>query len=64
MRIEGEHKKISTKVIEIPRDEAMAFIEYECDGRLEGVFERLSYSPKEDVLYLIGKDGGTGLKTI
>ena len=42
----------------------MAFIEYECDGKLEGVFERLSYSPKEDVLYLIGKDGGTGLKTI
>ncbi len=26
------------KIIEVPREEAMEFIEQECDGRFEGIF--------------------------
>ncbi len=64
MVIVGNHKKPKDKIIEIPKEEAFAFIECECEGRLEGIFDRLSYDGQEDVLYLIGKDGASGLETI
>lgn len=35
------------KVIDVPRDEAMEFIEQECDGKFEGLFDRLHFDSAE-----------------
>jgi hypothetical protein len=48
------------KIIEVPREEAMEFIEQECDGRFEGIFDRLHFEPAEEVLYLMAKDAELG----
>lgn len=44
------------KIIEVPRDEAMEFIEAECDGKIEGLFDRLHFDPQEEVLYLLSRE--------
>ena len=43
-------------MIKIKKDEAIEFINYECDGKLEGIFKCLKYDEKKKVLYLIGRD--------
>lgn len=42
----------------------MAFIEGECEGKIEGIFDRLSFDSEEDVLYLVGNGGDQKLTTI
>ena len=52
----GDLKSSKTvKLIEIPREEAMEFIEMECDGKLENIFDRLRYDNSEEVLYLVSQ---------
>ena len=34
----------------------MEFIEYECDGKLENIFDRLKYDSQEEVLYLVSQE--------
>ena len=41
------------KIIEIPKDEAIMFIERDCQGKIENVLNKLKYSPKEEALYLV-----------
>ena len=43
-------------MIKIKKDEAIEFINYECDGRLEQIFKCLKYDDKKKVLYLVGRD--------
>lgn len=62
--ISGNNKKTNDKIIEIPKEEAIAFVECECDGKLEKLFDHLCYDKEEDVLYLVGKEGVAGLGTI
>ena len=65
LRIMGEKRRSKEKkIIDIPKAEAMCFIEDECQGRLEGVFDRLSFDPQEDVLYLVGSRPDPALMTI
>ena len=52
----------TVKIIEIPREEAMEFIELECEGKLENVFDRLRYDGEEEVLYLMSQ--GAGLEEV
>jgi hypothetical protein len=33
------------KIIEVPREEALQFIQEECDGKIEGLFDRLCFDP-------------------
>ena len=42
----------------------MAFIEEECSGRLEGIFDRLLFDSKKGILYLMGSGGDLTLVTI
>lgn len=62
--IADQKKNVENKIISIPREEALAFIECECEGKLEGIFDRLSYDAEEDVMYLIGNGGDDKLTTI
>lgn len=56
MHILGDNKATKEiKVIEISKEEAIEFIQYECDGKIEGIFDCLRYDYKEKVLYLVGK---------
>lgn len=48
------------KVIEVPRDEAIEFINEECDGKIQKIFDRLHYDAKDDLLYLLAKDAEIG----
>jgi hypothetical protein len=43
------------KIIEVPREEALQFIEEECDGKIEGLFDRLSFDSDGKILYLLSK---------
>ena len=44
------------KVIEIPRDEAVLFLEKDCNGKLENILDKLRYDAKGDTLYLVTND--------
>lgn len=44
------------KVIEIEKEEALDFIEQECNGRIQSIFDHLRYDSQEAVLYLVGNE--------
>ena len=57
LQILGDNKSTKEiKIIEIPKEEGLEFIQYECDGKIELIFECLRYDPNEKVLYLVGKE--------
>ena len=57
LQIIGDSKdKREIKVIEIERDEALDFLDQECQGKLELLFDHLRYDKEEEVLYLVGND--------
>ena len=49
------------KVIEIPRDEAIVFIEKECDGNAERLLEKLKYDRATETLYILSETMDEGL---
>ena len=57
LQIIGDTKsKKEIKVIQIERREAIQFIEQECGGKLDNLFDRLRYDKKDEVLYLVAQD--------
>lgn len=41
------------KVIEVPKEEAVIFIEKDCKGKPENLLHKLKYDPKSETLYLV-----------
>lgn len=57
LQIIGDCKdKKEVKVIEIEKGEAIDFLEHECKGKIEQIFDCLRYDKKDEVLYLVGAD--------
>ncbi len=57
LQILGDNKSTKEiKVIEIPKEEAFEFIHFECEGKIEQIFDCLRYDVTEKILYLIGKE--------
>jgi hypothetical protein len=40
-------------VIEIPKEEALIFVEQECDSSIEKIIEKLRYDESNDTLYIV-----------
>lgn len=40
------------KVIEIPKEEGLIYINQECGGKLEGLLEKLKYNHQKEALYI------------
>jgi hypothetical protein len=46
LQVLGDNKSTKEiKIIEIPKEEGLEFIQYECDGKIELIFECLRYDP-------------------
>lgn len=45
--------KRNLKIIDIPRDEATLFIEEDCNGKIEVLFDKLKYDKDSDTLFLM-----------
>lgn len=43
------------KVIEIPREEALVFLEKDCDGKMERLLDKLKYDQSTETLYLVSE---------
>lgn len=41
------------KVIEIPKEEAIVFIEKDCNGKVENIADKLKYDAPTETLYLV-----------
>jgi hypothetical protein len=41
------------KVIDIPKEEAIIFIEKDCGGNLENIIDKLKYDSASETLYLV-----------
>lgn len=55
--IQGDTKESKgLKIIEINRNEGLEFIEEECQGRIELLFDRLRYDREEGALYLVSNE--------
>lgn len=48
-----DHKDL--KVIDIPKDEAVIFLEKDCDGKAERLLDKLRYDEKTETLYLVSE---------
>lgn len=44
------------KLIKIPKQEALLFIEEECGGHMEGLFDRVHFDSQLNILYLLGRE--------
>jgi hypothetical protein len=56
LRITGDSQSSKDiKVIEIPRDEAILYIEKDCHGKMENIFDKLEYDSTTETLFLVSE---------
>lgn len=48
-----DHKDL--KVIDIPKEEAIIFLEKDCEGKAERLLDKLRYDEKTETLYLVSE---------
>lgn len=57
LQIIGDSRdKKDIKVIQIDKKQAVQFIEQECGGKLDNIFDCLRYDKVDEVLYLVGRN--------